>query len=109
MLPIYLFIGDFSLDFREKNQSCCCCIWCPALIGSPLHATGQEENLLHGGHRRPETIIRSKNSQNRLRTSQNLATELDLAIVAKRSFKNCVYCIYISLKKDSLKKLQIND
>ena len=45
----------------------------------------------------------------RLRTSQNLATELDLAIVAKRSFKNCVYFIYISLKKDSLKKLQIND
>ena len=32
---------------------------------------------------------------NRLRTSQNLATELDLAIVAKRSFKNCVYFIYI--------------
>ena len=44
----------------------------------------------------------------RLRTSQNLATELDLAIVAKRSFKNCVYFTYISSYKDSLKKLQAN-
>ena len=31
---------------------------------------------------------------NRLRTNQNLATELDLAIVAKRSFK-IVYISYI--------------
>ena len=31
----------------------------------------------------------------RLRTNQNFATELDLAIVAKRSFKNCVYFIYV--------------
>ena len=44
----------------------------------------------------------------RLKTSQNLATVLDLAIVAKRSFKNCVYFIYISSLKDSLKKLQAN-
>ena len=45
----------------------------------------------------------------RLGTNQNLATELDLAIVAKLSFKNCVYFIYISLLKDSLEKLQVND
>ena len=35
----------------------------------------------------------NKRVSNRLRTSQNLATELDLAIVAKKSFKNCVYFI----------------
>ena len=43
---------------------------------------------------------------NRLRTSQNLATELDLAIVVKRSFQNCVYFIYILLNLNIVKKLQ---
>ena len=44
----------------------------------------------------------------RLRTNQNLATELDLAIVAKRSFKNCVYFIYVLLNLNIVKKLQAN-
>ena len=45
----------------------------------------------------------------RLRTNQNLATELDLAIVAKRSFK-IVYIsyIYIIIKR-LIEKLQVND
>ena len=45
---------------------------------------------------------------NRLRTNQNLATELDLAIVAKRSFKNCVYFIYVLINFNIVKKLQAN-
>ena len=44
----------------------------------------------------------------RLRTNQNLATELDLAIVAKRSFKNCAYFIYVLLNFKIVKKLQAN-
>ena len=44
----------------------------------------------------------------RLRTNTNLATELDLAIVAKRSFKICVYFIYVLLNLNNLKKLQAN-
>ena len=44
----------------------------------------------------------------RLRTTQNLATELDLAIVAKRSFKNSVYFIYVLLNLKIVKKLQAN-
>ena len=44
----------------------------------------------------------------RLRTNQNLATELDLAIVAKRSFKNCVYFKHVLLNLKIVKKLQAN-
>ena len=44
----------------------------------------------------------------RLKTSQNLATELNLAIVVKRSFKNYVYFIYVLLNLNTVKKLQAN-
>ena len=47
-------------------------------------------------------------SLNRLRTNQNLATELDLAKVAKRSFKQCEYFIYVLLNLNIVKKLQAN-
>ena len=45
---------------------------------------------------------------NRLRTSQNLATELNLAIVVKKSFKKCVHFIYVLLNLNVVKKLQAN-
>ena len=41
---------------------------------------------------------------NRLRTSQNLATELDLAIVVKRSFKNVYISYYVLLNLNIVKK-----
>ena len=39
----------------------------------------------------------------RLKTSQNLATELNLAIVVKRSFKNYVYFIHVLLNLNTEK------
>ena len=47
----------------------------------------QPENVSENGH---------TGKFDRLRTSQNLATKLHLAIEAKRSFKKCVYFKYIS-------------
>ena len=44
----------------------------------------------------------------RPRTSLNLATQLDFATVAKRSFKLCVYFMYVLLKFNVVKRLQEN-